>query len=174
MKLKISKIVVFPTLYGILAGCVVAAVLAVILLHYTTEVSLLGSAIASLIVAGLAVTPAVRRAAWAYSNVRKYHNAEYFYDLGNGVDNKKALAYFEQRALKASNTWMKRYLWKDSLPVIPVFFFLQVARYGNWLGGLWVFIALALMALGVFVGTWTLLLAARKMCYDQFGNIKNV
>lgn len=170
---KISKILVLPMLYGVLAGCVVATLIAVVLLQYTSDVHWLYSVIGSFVAGLLAVAPAVHRATWAYSNVRKYHNAEYFYDLGNGVDKKKALAYFEQRATRASGAWMKRYLWKDSLPVVPTFYFLSVARYGNWIGSLWVFIALALMALAVFVGTWTMLFAARKLCYDKFGNIKN-
>lgn len=173
MKPKISKILILPMIYGITIGCFVATLLAVSLLKYCDGVKLFPALVGTLVLSLMTVLPAVRRVAWAYSNVRKYHNKEYFYNLGNGVDNNKALAYFEGKALKAMKAWMRHYLWDRSMPLIPVFYFLNVARYGDWIASMWVFVALLLMVVAVLTGTWTMLLVARKLCYDKFGNLKN-
>jgi len=173
MKQKISKPLILPMLYGVLAAWLIAGGIGVALLAKYTSLSVVTMILVSSALVLMAVIPSIMRATWVYSNLRRYHTAEYFYNLGNGVEMAKAIARFEKRVNKSVNAWISRYLLRPAFNVIIVAYLLLVAQSGSWITSLAIIPAMIVVVLGVEIGTWTMLFAARKLSYDNYGNLKN-
>lgn len=174
MEPKMSHSMMLPMLYGLLAGWMGVGSLTAFVLYYMqkSDIVVMAAALSALLL--MALLPALRRAAWVYTNVRKYHNAEYYYEMGNGTEMAKAVERFENKVRKAVGAWLKRKFVKNSFGVLPVGYVLVVLSGGGWLESL-VFMAVVMssVVLAVFVGMIVMLLSARKLCYDKFGNLKN-
>lgn len=160
-------------LYGIFAAWLVAGGIGVALLYKYAHLSVVSMLIVVTAVLLWAVVPVMVRAAWAYSNLRRFHTAEYFYNLGNGLEIRKALALYENRVKKAVYLWINRNILRPAFNVMGVSYLLVVAQSGNWLNSLWVAAAFVLVVFAIEIGVWTMLLVARKMSYDKYGNLKN-
>lgn len=161
-------------LYGILMAWLVVGGLAVFAVTKMSSVPVVTVSAAVSGVLLLAVIPAMRRGAWVYTNARKYHTAEYMYELGNGAEVSEAVGNYEKKVQKAVGAWLKRKLLKNSFGVLPVTFLVFVLAGYSWFAALTASVMLALMTLlAVFTAMWTMLLSARRLCYDRFGNIKN-
>jgi len=173
MKTKISKSLILPMLYGILAAWIVGGGVGVALLYKYAHLSVLTMILATSAVLLWAVIPVLVRAAWVYSNLRRFHTAEYFYNLGNGLEIRKALAMYESRVNKAVYLWINRNILRPAFNVMGISYFLVVVQTGNWLSSLWVLAAFVLVLIAIEIGVWTMLLVARKMSYDKYGNLKN-
>ena len=162
-----------PMLYGILAAWVLTGAMCVLLLSKFTALGVWTMLILSSLFILCAVIPATSRAAWQYSNMRRYHSAEYFYDLGNRVEVTKAIHRFEQRANKALWAWVKRHMLKPTMNGAFLCYLVAVTESAQWVRSLWVFVAFLLLIVAVEVSTWVMLLVARKISYDKYGNLKN-
>ena len=173
MKPIITKSLVLPMLYGVLASWLIGGAVGVaLLLHYThLDITTMLIAVSALLL--LAVMPALMRGAWVYSNLRRFHTAEYFYDLGNGTEMSKALAAYERKVNRAVTAWINRMILRPAFNVVVVAYLLVVLQSGQWLVSLWVFAAMLIVVLSVEIGVWTMLFAARKLSYDKYGNLKN-
>ncbi len=174
MKTKISKKMTLPMLCGILGAWVVVGGLALLFLSGTPSVSKFTLFVAVSGILLLAVVPALRRGAWVYTNARKYHTAEYLYELGNGAEMAVAVDGYEKKVKKAVRAWLKRKVFREAFDVFTVSYFVALLLGTGWIDSL---LLVALMLLTVFVavnlGLFIMLLAARRLCYDKFGNIKN-
>ncbi len=174
MKTKISKKMTLPMLCGILGAWVVVGGLALLFLSGTPSVSKFTLFVAVSGILLLAVVPALRRGAWVYTNARKYHTAEYLYELGNGAEMAVAVDGYEKKVKKAVRAWLKRKVFREAFGVFTVSYFVALLLGTGWIDSL---LLVALMLLAVFVavnlGLFIMLLAARRLCYDKFGNIKN-
>ncbi|GEM_PF-4258415 len=173
MKEKINKRLVLPMLYGILSGWIIGGGISIALLLKYSGIGLQTMILASSALILMAVIPALARGAWVYSNLRRYHTAEYFYNLGNGLELTKAIAQFERRVNKAVMAWIKRMILRHTFNVVIVAYIMLVIQSGSWLASLWVFAAVLVIILAVFIGMWTMLFTARRLSYDRYGNIKN-
>lgn len=174
MKVKISKSMTQPMVYGVVAAWIVAGGLACfVFMRYTSQTSVtIPLAITGILL--LAVLPALRRGAWVYTNARKYHTAEYLYELGNGAAISVAVDGYEKKVKKAVAAWVKRKLISVSFGVLPVTFFAFLLAGCGWLRSLLSVLVMALMVVvGVWLGVEVMLFSARKLCYDKYGNIKN-
>ena len=174
MKVRISKTMRLPMLCGIVVALVVVGGPAYWLAATNGFRSNSELVIGISCILLLAVVPALRRGAWVYTNARKYHTAEYLYSLGNGAEMAVAVDGYEKKVKRAVKVWLKRKLLKESFGVLPVLYFIGLISGGGWMGSLMAVALMALMVLlGVFLGMIVMLLAARRMCYDKYGNIKN-
>lgn len=173
MKQKISKPLLLPLFYGILAAWIIAGGLGVALLAQYSHLTVMTMVMVSSAIVLMAVIPSLMRAAWVYSNLRRYHTAEYFYNLGNGVEKAKAIARFERRVNKAVNAWISRYMLRPVFNCVVVSYLLLVVQSGEWLTSLWILPAMLVVVIAVEIGLWTMLFSARKLCYDNYGNLKN-
>ena len=173
MKAKISKSLLLPTLYGLLAAWIVMSGVGVALMRGFTALSVWSMWAITTAVMLFSVLPAMMRAAWVYSNLRRHHTAEYFYNLGNGADISKAVPMFERKVNRAISAMLKRHLLQQAFNGGAVAYLFTVINTGDWLKSLWVVIGLAVMVISVEVGVWTMLLFARKLSYDKYGNLKN-
>ena len=163
-----------PLLCGILGAWIVVGGLTLLFLSGIPSISkcTLFVAVSGIIL--LAVVPALRRGAWVYTNARKYHTAEYLYDLGNGAEMAVAVDGYEKKVKKAVKAWVKRKLFKSAFGVLPVSYFVALLSGTGWVDSLMLIVLLSLaVIIAVFVGMIVMLLAARRMCYDKYGNIKN-
>ncbi len=163
-----------PIIYGTLAAWFVAGGLACfILMRYTSQTAVtIPVAVSAMLL--LAVLPALRRGAWVYTNARKYHTAEYLYELGNGAAISVAVDGYEKKVKKAVSAWMKRKLISVSFGILPVTFFAFLLAGSGWLSSILSVVLMALMwGVGVWLGVEVMLFSARKICYDKYGNIKN-
>lgn len=173
MKAKISKRMVLPMLYGILAGWIVTGALAVLLLTRYSATPLLTALVSVSGVLLLALFPMLRRGASVYSSALRYHTAEYLYDLGNGVEAALAVETYEKKAKRAVVAWIRRKLLRSSFATLPVTF-LALLMGGLSVGkslSLVVFLLLMVL-LSAVIGLFVMLYAARRYCYDKYGNIK--
>ena len=173
MKPKITKSLLLPMLYGVLASWVVMCGVGMALMMGFTVLPVWAMlAIASALMF-FSVLPAMIRAAWVYSNIRRHHNAEYFYRLGNGTDISKAVAMFERKVYRGVSAWLQRHLLQPAFNGAAVSYLFMVLYTGQWVVSLWVVAGLAVMVVSVEVGVWVMLLTARKYSYDKCGNLKN-
>lgn len=173
MKEKINKRLVLPMLYGILSGWLVGGGIGITLLIKYSSLDLQTMIVVTSALLLMALIPALTRGAWVYSNQRRYHTAEYFYNLGNGVEMNKAIARFEGRVNKAVMAWIQRIMLRYTFNVVVVAYMLVVIQSGSWLTSLWVVGAILVIIFSVFFGMWIMLFSARKLSYDRYGNIKN-
>ncbi len=174
MKVKIQKSIMLPLLCSILSAWLVAGGILVFILAKLTPQSVMT------ILAGVsgvllsALIPVLHRAAWVYSNIRKHHTAEYFYNLGNGVELQIAIAGYEKKVQKAVATWLKRHVFQASFGALTVaFFMLLVVGVGFMNSILAVFAIIISVYVSAYLGLFVMLYAVRRLCYDKFGNIKN-
>lgn len=173
MKVLVSKTITLPLLYGNLVSLVVAGGLSVFVFFEAFSSPVVSTIIAVGCILLLAIVPALRRGAWVYTNARKYHTAEYFYELGNGAEVEKAVVNYESKVQKAVGAWLKRKLLKNSFGVVPVSFFVFILAGNSWYQALFSVIFILLMVIiATYLGMWTMLLSARRLCYDKFGNLK--
>ncbi len=174
MKVRISKTMTLPLLCGVLAAWIVVGGLALLMLSGLPSISGFTLFVAVSGILLLAVVPSLRRGAWVYTNARKYHTAEYLYELGNGAEMAVAVDGYEKKVRKAVKVWAKRRLFRETFGVLPVSFFVSLLLGTGWMDSILLVVMLALaVILSVFVGLLVMLLAARRFCYDRFGNIKN-
>lgn len=160
-------------LYGILAAWFIASGLSIALLAKYSNLSVMTMVVVSSALLLMAILPSIMRATWVYSNLRRYHTAEYFYNLGNGVERDKAITRFEKRVNKAVYAWVRRNFFGSVFNVTVVAYLLLVVQSGEWVRSLWIIPAILIMVLAVEIGVWTMLFAARKLSYDKYGNLKN-
>ncbi|MCD8289460.1 MAG: ABC transporter permease [Prevotella sp.] len=174
MKTRIAKRMRLPLIYGVLAGWVVAGVLAMAVIRAWCDTSFVAAVVAVSAVLLLALSPAMRRAATVYSLALRYHRAEYLYDLGNGVEATIAMAAYEKKARRAASAWVRRKLLRSSFGPLPVAFFAMLMGGANVALSLEITVLIGVMVLvAVPVALHTMLYFARRKCYDKFGNIKN-
>jgi hypothetical protein len=174
MKVVISKTMTLPMLYGILSAWIAVGGLSVFILIKIASMPIVSALVAVSGILLLALVPALRRGAWVYTNARKHHSAEYFYELGNGAEVAVAAGNYEKKVRKAVGGWLKRKTLRSSFGVLPVSFFVFLLAGFNWyLSLLGVLFILLSTILAVYLGMAVMLLTARKLCYDRFGNIKN-
>ncbi len=174
MKVKISKTMTLPLLCGVLTAWIVVGGLALLLLSGLPSVSGFALFVAVSGIILLAVVSALRRGAWVYTNARRYHTAEYLYELGNGAEMAVAVDGYEKKVRKAVKAWVKRRLFREAFGVLPLSFFVALLLGTGWVYSLLLVVLLALAVIvAVFLGVLVMLLAARRFCYDRFGNIKN-
>ncbi|MCD8282159.1 MAG: ABC transporter permease [Prevotella sp.] len=175
MKIRISKRMVLPLLYGVLAGWVVAGAItvwALLVFGFLPAITAVVSVSALLLIA---LFPALRRSAVVYSKALKYHRAEYLYDLGNGVEASIAVNTYEKKARRAVSAWLQRKLLRSSFGALPVASFALLLAGTDWIMAFETIILIALMVLlAVAIGLFTMLRVARRYCYDKFGNIRNI
>ncbi len=143
MKNKISKRVLTPTIYGMLAG-------------------------------GFLVFPALWRAAVEYNLALRYHQNEYRYELGNGVEPAVAVRHIEQKAKRAVNVWLKRTLGLRSLwQNCALAALLLCATNFAWVTVVKVLIISAIVIfLAAQCSVWVMIMSARQHCYDALGVVK--
>lgn len=170
MKAKISKSLVLPMLYGVLASWVVMGGIGVALMVKYTELPVWAMILIATAMLAFTVLPAMMRAGWVYSNLRRHHNAEYYYSIGNGQEPNKALAVYERRVNRTVSAWLQRNLLKPAFNSGVIAYLLLVIASGEWITSLWGVGAIALLVVAVEVGVWIMLLAARKLSYDKYGN----
>ncbi len=121
-----------------------------------------------------ALVPVLHRAAWVYSNARRYHTAEYFYNLGNGVELQIAIAGYEKKVQKAVAVWLKRNVFQVSFGALIVSFFMLLVVGVSFMNCvLSVFAIIISVYVSTYIGLLVMLYAVRRLCYDKFGNIKN-
>lgn len=174
MKVVISKTMTLPMLYGILAAWIAVGGIAFFIILKTTTLPIASAITAISGILLLALVPALRRGAWVYTNARKHHSAEYFYELGNGADVASAARNYEKKVRKAVGGWMKRKMLRNSFGVLPVSFFVFLLTGFGWFKSLLAVLLIALLSmLAIYLGMAVMLLSARRLCYDRFGNIKN-
>lgn len=173
MKAKISKPLVLPMLYGILAAWLVGGGIGVALLAKYSHLSVLTMILVASALILMAVVPSIMRATWVYSNLRRFHTAEYFYNLGNGVERKKAMSRFEQKVNKAVNAWISRIILRPVFNTVIIGYLLLVVQSGSWLSSLWVIAAMLIVVIAIEIALWTMLITARNLSYDKYGNLKN-
>ncbi len=174
MKAKIQKNMMLPLLCAVLAAWLVVGGMAVFILAKLTPQSVMTLLVGVSGVLLSALIPVLHRAAWVYSNIRKHHTAEYFYNLGNGVELQIAIAGYEKKVQTAVAAWLKRYVLQASFGALAVaFFVLLVAGIGVVNSILAVFVIIISVYMATYIGLFVMLYAVRRLCYDKFGNIKN-
>ncbi len=174
MKKKINRRLILPLFYGILLGWIVVGVLCVGALYLVYHTPLVHTIISISAILLLALIPALYDTAIAYTLALRYHRAEYLYDLGNGVEAHMAMAIYEKKAKRVIYAWLKRRFLRQSFGVLPVVFFTLILAITSVYDALVVTLVIAFaVVVALFIGLFTMLYAARRYCYDRFGNIKN-
>lgn len=163
-----------PMVYGVVIAWIVVGGLACFAFMRATSQTTVAIPVAISGILLLAVLPALRRGAWVYTNARKYHTAEYLYELGNGAEMAVAVDGYEKKVKKAVGAWIKRKLISVSFGILPVSYFVFLLAGYGWIDSLLAVVCIALMVvIAVYLGMAVMLLSARKLCYDKYGNIKN-
>ncbi len=174
MRVKITRHILLPLLYGIAVAWLVVGAGAVVVLRRVAPVSPTMALIAVSALLLIALFPALRRCAAVYSQALRYHRAEYLYDLGNGMDVSKAVRSYEKKAKRAAATWLKRQFTRSLFSIVPVTFCALLMAGATLFVAVEVAVLVAVMVLlAVGVALYTMLYAARHYCYDKYGNIKN-
>ncbi len=174
MKIKIAKRMVLPLLYGLAAGWIVAAALAVMPVVMLADTPVIMAAVSVSVVILLALLPCLRHVTTVYGKALKYHKAEYLYNLGNGVEASEAVGMYERKVKKTAVAWLQRKMLRSSFAAFPVSFFMLLAAGVDWITALELVVLVAIaVLLAVVIGMMVMLYTARHHCYDKFGNIKN-
>ncbi len=173
MRTKISRRLLLPLLYGVLLAWLVVGAGAVVVLRLVSSASLPMAIIAASAALLLALFPAMRRAAVVYSQALRYHRAEYLYDLGNGVEAALAVSIYEKKVRRAIVAWLRLRLARSSFSVLPITFCALLMSGVGLLAALEITVLLGIMVIvAVVIALVTMLRAARRYCYDRFGNIR--
>lgn len=174
MKAKISKKLKLPMYCGILGGLIAGEILALLVLHLMLGLPAGGAALMFLLPGIITLWQSMRRGAWVYSNVRKLHTAEYYYNLGNGAGFLKALEGYEHKVKIAIFVWLRRNFWLDGLKVYAVAFMLCYFAIGNSFRFIYMLVTTIVMLVFItYIAMWIMLISARYLCYDNYGNLKN-
>ncbi len=174
MKTKITKSLLLPLLYGIISAWIAVGGIGIAVLLQASTLQVWQVIIGMSGIILLAVIPALHRGAWVYSNVRKHHTAEYFYELGNGIEASKAVEHYEKKVRKAIVAWMKLKLMNSSFGALFVGYFMILTVGFNWYMSLMLTLYICVIVVAaIYAGMQIMLLSARKLSYDKYGNIKN-
>ncbi len=175
MRRKMNRRIVLPLIYGILVGWIVVGTLMVVGICSWIGTPVYVAIVAVSAILLLALIPSLFRSAMVYSLALRYHQAEYLYDLGNGVEAHIAIAIYEKKAKRAISAWIRRKLLFSSFGVVPIMFFALLVANVSLLDSIIVTVMVVVaVVVALIIAMFTMLRSARHYCYDKFGNIRSI